>query len=205
VREPAIDDRQGHPIALGGFDRGPSLSAATGDLREDRGVGHREQARGVDEHHVVLACHLLGDDCRRSDADRKRLGLLEQESVTPGRSWPVRAPTQRTLHREADRRPAGLSPGTRLVPLAPTCRGLVDAASPARLATAQTAGLKLIEGGRLELRPFSSPITRRLSAEVSPRLRRVPWPRVYADLRDTGVRGEEAAEHLREVMTTEPR
>ena len=82
----------------------------------------------------------------------------------------------------------------------------VDAASPARLAAAaQTAGLKLIEGGRLELRAFPSPITRRLSAEVSPRLRSVPWPRVYADLRDTGVRGEAAAEHLREVMANESR
>jgi len=27
-----------------------------------------------------------------------------------------------------------------------------------------------------------------------------PWPRVYTDLRQTGVRGEEAAEHLKEVM-----
>ncbi|MGD0836257.1 MAG: hypothetical protein ABSB49_06400, partial [Polyangia bacterium] len=26
------------------------------------------------------------------------------------------------------------------------------------------------------------------------------WPRVYADLRHTGVRGEEAAEHLREIV-----
>lgn len=67
----------------------------------------------------------------------------------------------------------------------------VDAASPARLtAAAQKAGRKLIEGGRLELRAFPSPITRRLSAEVGPRLCSVPWPRVYADLRDTGVRGE---------------
>lgn len=28
----------------------------------------------------------------------------------------------------------------------------------------------------------------------------VPWPRVYVDLPAEGVRGEEAAEHLREVM-----
>jgi len=31
-------------------------------------------------------------------------------------------------------------------------------------------------------------------------IRVVPWPRVYADLRLVGVRGEDAAEHLREVM-----
>jgi hypothetical protein len=80
----------------------------------------------------------------------------------------------------------------------------VDTVGLATLAAAAaTAGLKLIEGGRLQLRPFPSPITRRLSAEVSPGLRTVPWPRAYADLRDTGVRGEEAAENVREVMTRE--
>jgi hypothetical protein len=31
-------------------------------------------------------------------------------------------------------------------------------------------------------------------------LRVAPWPRVYADLLSLGVRGEEAAEHLREVV-----
>ena len=31
-------------------------------------------------------------------------------------------------------------------------------------------------------------------------LRLVPWPRAYADLRTIGVRGEKAAEHLRETM-----
>jgi hypothetical protein len=28
----------------------------------------------------------------------------------------------------------------------------------------------------------------------------VPWPRVYADLRTVGVRGEDVAEHLRQEM-----
>ncbi len=32
-----------------------------------------------------------------------------------------------------------------------------------------------------------------------PSIMRVPWPRAYADLRKVGVRGEEAAEHLKEV------
>ena len=31
-------------------------------------------------------------------------------------------------------------------------------------------------------------------------LRVAPWPRVYADLRAVGVRGEEAVEHLREIV-----
>jgi hypothetical protein len=64
---------------------------------------------------------------------------------------------------------------------------------------AEAAGLRPIEGGRLTLRPFPTVAVRRL-ATVYDDLRLAPWPRVYADLRVTGVRGEEAAEHLREVI-----
>jgi hypothetical protein len=67
---------------------------------------------------------------------------------------------------------------------------------------AKLAGLRAIEGGRLMLRPFPTVATRQLSSQVEG-LRVAPWPRVYADLRISGVRGEEAAEHLREVMTRE--
>lgn len=63
------------------------------------------------------------------------------------------------------------------------------------------AGLKEMEGGRLQLRPFPTPAGPSVSAEISPGLRSVLWPRAYADLRIAGVRGEDAAEHLREEMT----
>jgi hypothetical protein len=63
------------------------------------------------------------------------------------------------------------------------------------------AGLEEIEGGRLQLRPFPTPAGRSVTAEISPGLRSVLWPRAYADLRTAGVRGEDAAEHLREEMT----
>ena len=66
-------------------------------------------------------------------------------------------------------------------------------------AAAARAGLHPIEGGRLTLRPFPTVTARRL-AEIRGDLRVAPWPRVYTDLRTTGVRGEEAAEHLREVV-----
>ncbi|WP_395154990.1 hypothetical protein [Ilumatobacter sp.] len=66
-------------------------------------------------------------------------------------------------------------------------------------ATARVADLVPIEGGRLTLRPFPTVSTRRLSTFVDG-LQVAPWPRVYADLQDIGVRGEEAAEHLREVV-----
>ena len=54
-------------------------------------------------------------------------------------------------------------------------------------------------GGRLVFRPFRTPVTMRLCGqEAGPRV--APWPRIYADLRVAGVRGEEAAEHLLEVV-----
>jgi hypothetical protein len=63
------------------------------------------------------------------------------------------------------------------------------------------AGLREIEGGRLQLRPFPTPAGTRVTTEIRPGLRSVLWPRAYADLRTAGVRGEDAAEHLREEMS----
>ncbi len=78
----------------------------------------------------------------------------------------------------------------------------IDATTPATLAdAARRAELHTLDGGRLTMRPFPSTITQRLSHMISPGLNSVPWPRAYADLLTTGVRGEDAAEHLREVMT----
>lgn len=64
---------------------------------------------------------------------------------------------------------------------------------------AAKAGLQPIEGGRLTLRPFPT-VTARLLAVAKNGLSLAPWPRVYADLRVVGVRGEEAAEHLRNTI-----
>ncbi|MGN7779307.1 hypothetical protein ACTJJE_07280 [Mycolicibacterium sp. 22603] len=63
------------------------------------------------------------------------------------------------------------------------------------------ARLQEIEGGRLILRPFPTPADPRLIEQDTDGIRSMLWPRVYADLRTAGVRGEDAAEHLREVMT----
>jgi len=77
---------------------------------------------------------------------------------------------------------------------------LVDASTPAELqALARRSGLQVLDGGRVTLRPFPTAVSRRLSTEIGD-TRVAPWPRIFADLRTTGVRGEEAAEHLREVM-----
>jgi hypothetical protein len=69
---------------------------------------------------------------------------------------------------------------------------------PALAATAARVGLKPIDGGRLTLRPFPTTSVEHLSTIVED-IRVAPWPRVYVDVRSAGVRGEEAAEHLREV------
>ena len=77
----------------------------------------------------------------------------------------------------------------------------VDAYTPAGLeAVAAKASLRPIEGGRLFLSPFPTVASRRLASTID-ELRVAPWPRVFVDLRRAGVRGEEAAEHLREVMS----
>ena len=76
----------------------------------------------------------------------------------------------------------------------------VDADSIVDLeAAAAAVKLRPIEGGRLTLLPFPTVAVRELAAEIGG-LRVAPWPRVYVDLRRSGVRGEEAAEHLREVV-----
>ena len=78
----------------------------------------------------------------------------------------------------------------------------VDARGNGELeAAARAASLKPAEGGRLELRPFPTAGTRALSSEIGSGVISAPWPRVYVDLLSSGVRGEEAAEHLHEVMS----
>ena len=76
----------------------------------------------------------------------------------------------------------------------------VDAETIAGLeAAAIDMGLRPIDGGRITLLPFPT-VTSKLLIKAQQGLNVAPWPRVYADLRRQGVRGEEAAEHLREVL-----
>lgn len=68
---------------------------------------------------------------------------------------------------------------------------------------ALAAGVTERDGGRLLLRPFPTPAEDALSRGEG-QIRVACWPRVYADLRSTGVRGEDAAEHLRLHMMKGP-
>lgn len=82
----------------------------------------------------------------------------------------------------------------------------VESQSYAELAVAAArVGLEPIEGGGLVLRNFPSRATAALSnIAKGTRLSCAPWPRVYADLRlRGGVRGDDAADHLREKMLAE--
>lgn len=64
---------------------------------------------------------------------------------------------------------------------------------------AREVNLSEAAGGRLLLRPFPTAARDALSTTVGGE-RLAAWPRVFSDLRMVGVRGEEAAEHLREQM-----
>lgn len=89
-----------------------------------------------------------------------------------------------------------------LAPLSITIAPLVmyvDVGTPAEFhGTCRDVGLRVIGGGRLRLAPFPTPCTSALLESVDG-LPVVPWARAYADVMDTGVRGDEVAEHLAEV------
>lgn len=122
------------------------------------------------------------------------LGDLADKLAKLGRRWDTDGLTWAAT---------GLAAAAVLAPYLTEVSGLevfVDAPTPATLhEVADRAGLKPIDGGRLVLRPFPTTVTKRLSAPAGD-VRVAPWPRVYADLRVSGVRGEEAAEHLWEVV-----
>jgi hypothetical protein len=84
-----------------------------------------------------------------------------------------------------------------------TAEVYVEARTVAELReAADVAGLRPMSGGRVTLAPFPTVSAQRLASQVDD-IRVAPWPRVFADLRTTGVRGEETAEHLREVVIGE--
>lgn len=184
---------------------GLSTGSCTTALRvlTDLGLLEAEVARGRDSaRHVVDPDHLL--DAYASAATRTppraslRVGVIWNDVVAglrdTGQAW-----DESKVPWAATGAAASLVLGP-LLTRVNTADVFVGADTIAELeAVAEGAGLRPIDGGRLTLLPFPTVTTRRLATRAQG-LRIAPWPRIYADLRETGVRGEEAAEHLREVI-----
>jgi hypothetical protein len=184
---------------------GLSTGSCTNALRflTDLGVLESGTARGPGSaRHVTDSDRLLDEYAAAADAARSSLSLIVGinsrdiigDLVDTGTSWDDAGVAWASTGAAAA---SAIGPyltavnASEVYVAADTIAGLE--------AVAAQGGLRPIEGGRLTLRPFPTVAVRRL-AEVLGGLRVAPWPRVYVDLRTLGVRGEEAAEHLREVV-----
>ncbi|HWO17382.1 MAG TPA: hypothetical protein VNO30_01355 [Kofleriaceae bacterium] len=194
--------------------------ATVASMREATGLSSGSCANAL---RVLTELRLLEADAQRGRASARRVvstdGLLEAYasaavtlkppgSLTVGVTWRDHVAGlaelgQRWTQLGIDWAATGAVAAAVLAPLLTTVSSTtvyVDARTSAELeAIAARADLRPIEGGRLTLAPFPT-VTTRLLAEPIAGIRLAPWPRVYVDLRATGVRGEEAAEHLLEVM-----
>lgn len=157
----------------------------------------RNSGRSLDDSDELLEQY--ADAARRLRRETQlRCGVLWQDPLTGiaqlGGRW-----TQAGVHWAA----TGALGAAVLAPLLTNIAGgevYVEATGePGLLNAAHAAGIEPIEGGRLVLRPFPTAAADRLATEAGG-VRVAPWPRVYADVRGESVRGEEAAEHLRELI-----
>lgn len=157
----------------------------------------RRAARRVDDPDRLLDAYTRAAQSRRP-GPRLRVGLLGQdlldEFAATGRTW------DRSDVLWAATGAAAVSVLASYLTDVSSVEVYVDTDTVAGLeAVATRADLRIIEGGRLTLRPFPTSSARSLADEFQG-LRVAPWPRVYVDLQTEGVPGEEATEHLREVM-----
>lgn len=189
------------------------LTAATG-LAPSTVAG---SLRFLQEAHLLEAEAARGRNSRRTVADQDQLldsyaaaaaRLRTPESIRVGVLWrnPVRGVGDLGVRLGANGVAWSVTGALAADVLAPYLTELdpwemyVDGRSLAELRQiAREVGLEEADGGRLLLRPFPTPAQDALSTEVGSQ-RVAAWPRVFADLRMIGVRGEEAAEHLREQM-----
>ncbi len=184
---------------------GLSIGAATNALRflTDQRLLITDSARGPHSaRRVADADRLLAVYADASVPLRKPLVLsvgvlgrdLAAEVVEIGRSWALES---------FEWAVTGVLAADHLAPYLTSFGSAVvyvDASTIAELErVASAADLTPTDGGRLTLAPFPTATTRTLATNVDG-LKLAPWPRVYADLRTVGVRGEEAAEHLKEVI-----
>lgn len=182
-----------------------SAGSATNALRTltDLGLLHADVRRGPNSARRIADPDRLLDEYAAAAA-----ALRPAVSVSVGVTWRDPVAGLASTGRQWDRAgmpwaATGAVAGSVLAPSLTTLTSsevYVEGKTSASLErVAARSGLRPIKGGRLVLRPFPTVTTGRLAA-VKDGLRLVPWPRAYADLRVVGVRGEEAAEHLRETM-----
>jgi hypothetical protein len=183
---------------------GLSAGAAANALRflTDSGLLTADAKRGPNSGRRIVDTRALLDTYADSTINQKRnlelqIGITWQDIVTGlaklGQHW------ERTQTEWAVTGAAAAAVIAPFLSSVSNATVYVNATSIIELeAVARDANLRPISGGRLRLKPFPTVSVRRLSNIVEG-LRVAPWPRVYADLRTEGVRGEEAAEHLFEV------
>ena len=184
---------------------GHSLSTAVRVLAflVGRGLLRAPKARGPQSGRRIVDFDRLLDQYSEAAHQRRpkfelRCGLLWREPFTEikqiGQKW--------TMARVPWSVAGALAASIQAPYLTQTPTGVVYVGASREvemLRIAQQAGLEVMEGGRLLLLPFPTRATRQLIQETDG-VWVTSWPRTYADLRNEGVRGEEAADHLREVF-----
>lgn len=183
-------------LSTGASTKALRMLSQLGLLESNAERGPRSGRHVVDEQ-TLPAAYVTADDARRSMTElvvgavwRDAIGGVEEI----GRTWTANGVGWVATGAVAS---AVLAP---LITTVDTAVVYVGSQTMVGLeAAARVAGLRPIEGGRLTIRPFPTVTTPLLASQIGG-MNVAPWPRVYADLQDLGVRGEEAAEHLREVI-----
>ncbi len=167
------------------------------DLLEADAARGRLSGRRVKDPRALLDAFSRSAASSSSDI-RVEVGVSWQDAVDGlagiGRAWDAAG---------TDWAASGQVAASVLAPLVTSVRSAlvyIDAGTrPALETVAREVGLTPVEGGRLVLAPIPTVTTIPHSRTVAG-VRVAPWPRVFADLQISGVRGEEAAEHLWEVI-----